>query len=224
MNCPALIQRREIWIPTIWGWFALLLTGSATIVLAARILYPFMALNEPVGSHILVVEGWMNADGLDQALEILRSGQYRLVITTGGPMDKWPGSHDFATYAERAAIYMSSRGHQDAEIVAVPAPATQVDRTFLNAILVRKWAARSGLTIDRLDVVSLGPHARRSRALYHLAFDPETRIGVYAAKPSEYDPDAWWRTSAGAKNVLGEVVSWLWVTLFFQPDRQQDRE
>ena len=224
MNRPALVHRREIWIPTIWGWFTLLLIGSATIVLVARILYPFMALNEPAGSHILVVEGWMNADGLDQALGILRSGQYSHVITTGGPMDQWPGSHNYATYAERAAGYISLHGHQNAEIVAVPAPTSQVDRTFLNAVLVRNWVDRSGMMIDGLDVFSLGPHARRSRSLYRLAFDPEIRIGVYAAQPLEYDPGAWWRTSAGARNVLGEAISLLWVTLFFQPDRQRGRE
>lgn len=36
MMCAAFFRRREIWLPTIWGWLALLLIGAATIVQIGR--------------------------------------------------------------------------------------------------------------------------------------------------------------------------------------------
>ena len=217
MMGPALFRRREIWLPTIWGWLALLLFGAAVIVLVARNLHSFLAPNEPVGARILVVEGWMNPDGIDQAVAAFRAGGYERVVTTGGPIEYWPGHHGHATFSERAADYLMQHGLADASVTAVPAPYSAQDHTFLSAVMVREWAKRSGLAFDAFDVFSSGTHARRSRLLYRLAFGPNVEVGVIAARFSEYDADAWWRTSTGARDVLDQVIGLLWVKCFFWP-------
>jgi hypothetical protein len=214
---PDFIRRREIWLPTIWGWLALLLIGAATIVLVARSLHPFLAPNEPVGARMLVVEGWMEPEGLDQAIAAFRSGRYERVVTTGGPIEYWPGLHGPATFAERAADYLKQHGLADASVTAVPTPLSAHDRTFLSAVMVREWAKRSGLTLDALDVFSSGTHARRSGLLYRLAFGPSIEVGVFAARSSDYDANAWWRTSTGARDVLDQAIGLLWVKCFFWP-------
>jgi len=211
---PALVRRREIWLPTIWGWLALLLIGAAAIVLVARHLHPFLAPNEPVGAPILVVEGWMDRKGLDQAVAAFRSGGYERVVTTGGPIE-WPELHGYATFAERAAKYLKQRGLTDTSVTAVPAPASAQDRTFLSAVMVREWAKQSGLTIDALDVFSSGTHARRSRLLYQMAFGPNIEVGIVAARSSNYDGDRWWRTSDGARDVLDQGIGLIWVKCCF---------
>ena len=43
------------------------------------------------------------------------------------------------------------------------------------------------------------------------------RVGILAARPVEYDPERWWRSSVGAKGVLQELVSGIWTQLFFWP-------
>jgi len=219
----ALVRRREIWLLTIWGWLALLLIGAAVIVLVARNLHSFLAPNEPVGARILVVEGWMNPEGLDQAIVAFRSGGYERVVTTGGLMD-WPELHGPATFAERAASYLKQHGLADALVTAVPAPKSAQDRTFLSAVMVREWAKRSGLTLHALDVFSSGTHARRSRLLYRLAFGPNVDVGVFAARFSAYDADAWWRTSTGARDVLDQAIGLLWVKCFFWPPQPSSHE
>jgi len=213
---PALVRRREIWLPTIWGWLALLLIGAATIVLVARSLHSFLAPNQPVGARVLVVEGWMDAEGLDQAVAAFRSGGYEHAVTTGGPTD-WPKLHGYVTYAELAADYLKQHGLAAASVTAVPAPLSAQDRTFLSAVIIREWAKRSGLTFDALDVFSSGTHARRSRLLYRLAFGPNVEVGVFAARSSVYDAEAWWRTSTGARDVLDQAIGLLWVKCFFRP-------
>jgi hypothetical protein len=73
------------------------------------------------------------------------------------------------------------------------------------------------MSVDSLDVHSLGPHARRSRWLYQRAFGDAVAVGVIAAVPRSYDPAAWWRSSDGARTVLSELAGWVWVRLIFDP-------
>ena len=77
------------------------------------------------------------------------------------------------------------------------------------------WAARQGLALKGFDVFTAGAHARRSRMLYRMAFGPDVEVGVLSARPQEYDERHWWRTSAGARSVLGEAISMLWTTCCF---------
>ena len=218
MMRPALVRRREIWLPTIWGWLALLLVGAATILLVARSVHSFLATNEPVGARVLVVEGWMEPEELDQAVAAFRLGSYERIVTTGGPIHyDWRQFQGYATFAERAADFLKKR-LPDASVTAVPAPDSAQHQTYLSAVMVREWAKRSGFTFERLDVFSSGAHARRSRLLYRLAFGPHVDVGVFAARSaSNYDVDAWWRTTTGARIVLDEAIRLLWVKFFFWP-------
>jgi hypothetical protein len=214
---PALVRRRVIWLPTIGGWLVLLLVGIAALIFAARNLHSFLAPTEPVGSRFFVVEGWLSPEGLDQAVAAYRTGGYQRIVTTGGPIDHWPGQRGHATYAERAADYLKQHGLADVSVTVVPAPASAQDRTYLSAVAVREWARQSALAFDSADVFSSGTHARRSRLLYRRAFGPGVKVGIIAARSSEYDAKAWWRTSIGAKDVLDQAIGLLWVKCCFWP-------
>ena len=86
--------------------------------------------------------------------------------------------------------------------------------------MVRAWAERSGLDLRKIDVVTRGPHARRSRLLYEEAFGPQVQIGVISIRPEAYDEGQWWRSSIAAQDVAEQAVGLLWVELFFDPLRQ----
>lgn len=211
-----LFRRREVVLPGFWGWVLLLLAATVVAVFVGRNLHPFLAVTQPVGAKLLVVEGWIGPKGLDQAVAAFRAGGYERVVTTGGPIDSWPKPPQ-ATFAELAADYLKQHGLADAPVTAVPAPASAQERTFLSAVMVREWAKLSGVTLTALDVHSSGTHARRSRLLYRLAFGAQVEIGVHAARDFEYDDRAWWRTGTGARDVLEQAVQLFWVKCFFWP-------
>jgi hypothetical protein len=215
MRAPALFRRRPLYVPTVWGWLLLLAVCAAAGGVALRGVYPFLAVTRPVSARLLVVEGWMPADQLDQALELWRAGRYEHVITTGGPITEF--LPEPSSYAERARDYLVSHGLPADAVVAVPAPASAQERSFLNAVMLREWLARSELQADALNVISSGVHCRRSWLLHRMAFEPQVKVGIIATEPRGYDPAAWWRTSLGAKDVLGEAISWVWTELFFHP-------
>lgn len=221
----ALVRRYAIWLPTAWGWLTLLLLGAATITLIALHLHSFLALSEPVGARILVVEGWLEPEELDQAVAAFRSAGYERIVTTGNPIHTpWCPHQGGATFAERAAGYLKKR-LPEVSVTAIPAPDATIHRTYLSAVMVREWAQRSGMTIKRLDIFSSGVHARRSRMLYRLAFGPNVDMGVLAARPaSHYDPNAWWRTTTGARTVLDEAIRLIWEKCFFWPPAPRSHE
>lgn len=192
--------------------------AAALALYAAWHIYPFLAPNEPQkGARVLVVEGWLTPKELDQAAAVFKAGPYKSIITTGGPIEDWREYRGSASYAERAARYLRLHGLQAAAITAVPAPASAQDRTFLSAVMVREWAAKNGKALTSFDVFSAGTHARRSHMLYRLAFGSDAKVGVLSAHPDEYDEYRWWRTSAGAKAVMGEMIGILWTSCCFSP-------
>jgi hypothetical protein len=177
----------------------------------------FLAPNRPVGHGLLVVEGWQDRGSLRAAASAFRHGSYDAVVVTGGPTTDpaWEGG--FATYAERAASELRGLGIAEPELVVVPAPASAQDRTYLSAVSVRQWLDGSGRPISALDVFSVGPHSRRSQALYRMAFGERVEVGVRSASPSNYELGRWWQSSEGTKDVLGESLAYGWVLCCFHP-------
>jgi hypothetical protein len=207
-------------VPTLWGWLALLLILVIAVNVVVRSIYPFLAVTQPVGASVLVVEGWLGEKELDGAIAVFKSGGYRQIVTTGGPLHSWPETQNDSTAAHRAADYLRRRGLATVPITPAPSPLTLQDRTYTSALMVRAWAQRSGIELTKLDVVSRGPHARRSRLLYEQAFGPEVRIGVFALRPADYNEARWWRTSTGARDVAEQAMGLVWVKLFFDPSKR----
>jgi uncharacterized SAM-binding protein YcdF (DUF218 family) len=211
-----LARRRSVWLPTLWGWLVLCSLLAAMLVMAARNLYPFLAVNAPVGAQVLVIEGWIDRDGFDQALNAFRDRGYERVLITGAPFQAWSASEPYPNAAERGAAYLTSKGLPASKVSAVPGPAALTDRTFASAVAVRDWARRSGLELRAIDVFSQGAHARRSRLMFRLAFGSDVRVGVLAARSAGID-ERWWRSARGAREVLDQAVALAWTTLFFRP-------
>lgn len=213
----SLFRQSTIWLPTLWGWLSLLAIGLTMGVAGLRNLYPALAPNDPTGARILVVEGWLAPKELEQAVQIIRKDGYKQVVTTGGPIRGWPELSAQTNYAKTAAEFLAQRGVPRNMIFVVPAPESAQDRTFLSAVVLRDAAPQLGLNVDAIDLFSSGAHARRSRLLFQMAFGPKVRVGVLAAKPAEYEPDAWWRTSSGIESLILQSIGWAWVKCCFWP-------
>lgn len=210
-----LYRKTQIWLPTIWGWLLLLSSLLVLCMFGARIIYTFLAPNEPIGAHMLIVEGWLAPKELDQAIQAFKAGNYSRIVTTGGPTE-WPETR-YGNYAVMAADYIAQHGVPRDAIVVVPAPPSAQERTFLSAVMLRESAHRLGITLDAIDLYSSGAHARRSRLLFQMALGPKVPVGVIAAKPDGYDPKAWWLTSKGVESMVFQSIGLVWVKCCFWP-------
>jgi hypothetical protein len=210
-----LLQRKQVLVLSWRGWILLLALLAASGLLAARQIHPFLAITHPVGADILVVEGWLPDYALQEALACFRQRGYRLLITTGGPLEKGSQLAAYATTAGLGAATLRALGADPEHLVAVPAPPVQVDRTYESALALGRWLSGSGLVADSLDIMSLGAHARRTRLLFRKALGNTIRVGVIAAANRDYDEAHWWLWSSGVRAVVGETVAYLYARFLF---------
>ena len=197
----------------------------ALSVLAAyagrRGIHPFLALDQPVAADILVVEGWVPNYALKRGLDLSVEQKSRYLLLTGGTVrgevDPEPGE----TYARMGMQRLERIGGDLAHVRMVPSPELLPepvrDRTYASAIAVKAWLKEQGVSVQSINVLTMGAHARRSRLLFQKAFGPEVEIGVIAIPDREYDPHAWWRYSEGVKEVLSEGAAYLYARILFHP-------
>lgn len=182
-----------------------------------------LALQQPAvgprgeGVRTLVVEGWLDGAELLQAVAAARTGRYERVLTTGGEIDEWAEDSPWHDGASRAADYLRRHGLTWIPVIALPTPPTVQDRTYAMAMTVRGWAQASGVALPAIDLFSAGMHVRRSRWVYRMALGDAVEVGTYAARPTLYDPQHWWLSSAGVKATMGETLSLVWTTCCFWP-------
>jgi len=222
-----LFRRRLAWLPTWQGWLLVALVVAAAALFGATRIVGFLSREAPApGAQILVVEGWLEQADLRHAIAALERGRYERVLTTGGPVETWGEPSGMASSAERAAAWLRPRVPARMPVTAVPAPASMQDRTFLSAVVLRDWAARSGTELVAIDLFTAGVHARRSRMMFRAALGSSVDVGVLAAPPRYYDANRWWVTSAGAKTVMAETLSLAWTACCFRappPGSHQER-
>ena len=212
-----LLVRRERWSLSWAGRFLILLLCLGFALAAAKGLYPFLAAGRPVESDTLVVEGWLPKYGLEQSVALVRTEGYRRVITSGTKTeDDWNARPD-ETYAELAAERLIQLGLDSNIVQAVPSAEDRKDRTYNSAVAVKNWCATNHIHLESLNLLTLGPHARRSRLLYQEAFGDDVKIGVIPLGNRHYDPSRWWRSSEGFREVTSEAIAWFYARFLFHP-------
>jgi len=219
-----LFVRREVVVPTWQGWLVIVGIPVVIAVFVLVTIYPFLSTNRPLGRGILVVEGWMSKRQLATCAEIARSGAYDSVFVTGGPIAEGTFFSElypqFNTIAEVGAHQLASAGLTT--VVAVPRPEVAKDRTYHSGLALRKRVLGRGP--QTMDVVSEGPHARRSWMLYAAALDGVADVGILAVDPIVYDPERWWTKSSGVRSMIGELLAYGYATFLFYPNPDEDLE
>jgi hypothetical protein len=212
-----LISKRERYGLTLRGAIVFTCFGIVLLVFFACNLFPFLALSAPVAGDIMVVEGWLPDYALVSALDDFKKDRYKLLVTTGVPLQI--GSHlsKYGTLAEIAAATIRAMGFDKESLVVVSTPAVKRDRTYESALQLKKWLQISGHKVKALNVYTLGPHARRTRLLYRYVFAPDVDIGVIAVTSRDYEPNRWWNNSNGLRHVLSEAIGYIYAKFIFKP-------
>ncbi len=202
---------------TLLGWGMLSGTLVALIILFTLTIYPFLALTRPAQGEVLVVEGWLPDYALEKVRDLFRDGNYQSLVTSGGELSVGFHLSKYKTWAQLAAATLIAQGVPAEKIIAAPAPSVKKDRTYASALEVKKQLAEEGLLPAAIDVVSLGPHSRRTWIMYQMVFSPDTQVGIYSIKPRNYNPERWWSSSAGVRTIIDETIAYLYARLVFNP-------
>jgi hypothetical protein len=150
----------------------------------------------------------MSDHALLTVIEAFHRGGYQHLVVAGGPIERGGFLSEYRSHAELAAATLIRLGLNPTYLITAPAAPVDRDRTYASALAVREALRVAGLPSVGLNVVSAGPHARRSWLAYRRALGSEFPVGVWAIPPRDYDPDRWWVTSDGVKSTLTEFIAW----------------
>jgi uncharacterized SAM-binding protein YcdF (DUF218 family) len=216
-----LVRKKERWSTTWLGKLLLFMLILLGVFIYTKRIYPFLAVTEPFQTDILVIEGFMPDYAIEESMKIFYKGNYRLLIITGKQMAKGQLLSEYDNDGTYTAAILEKSGFDNSKIEVVELDNDiKKDRTYASAVEVARWIANSGVKPDGINLVSLGCHSRRSRLLFKKAFDDTTRIGIISVRNLSYDPETWWRTSNGVRDVFNETIAWIYARFFFWPNNK----
>jgi len=212
-----LIKRRNVWLPTWHGWILVFLVVAAVLITGMYRIHAFLAVNQPVNSDVMVVEGWLPDFALKKAAQIFKSQNYHLMAVTGGPIEAGDVLVNYKNYAELAATILEQLGLEKSMMVVIPASNVIQNRTYASAVAMKNWLIASQLSFKTINLITLGLHARRSRLLFEEALGPGITVGIIALEDPRYDHRRWWKSSLGVRATLSEIIGYVYVRFFFNP-------
>ena len=210
-----MFRHRVCLVPTWRGWLMAVLVLAAGLVFLVRELYPFLAVTEPAANGLLVVEGWVSDSTMAVTVDEFKRHHYEKICVTGGPIDHSAWRNYYQSFAEEGAATLLRLGIKANEIQAVPSERARKDRTYAEAAALAKWLRSSGAAFTSVHLITEGAHARRSRLLFRRALGNNVTVGVTSVPSGDYDPEHWWRSSAGVREVVGETLAYGYARLLF---------
>ncbi|MGI2903736.1 YdcF family protein [Tolypothrix sp. VBCCA 56010] len=205
-----LLKRQQMWTLTAPGWVIAIALMISVMFFSTTHLYPFLAVTSPIKADVLVVEGWVTDYAVEQAFTEFKSGSYREIFTTGGPVERGFYLAEYKTFAGIAAATLKKLGVQPEKVTVVPTPDVIKDRTHASAIALRQWLANSNLPIKSMNLLTSDAHTRRSWLIFQQVLAPKIKVGIIAAKPGNYNPNKWWVSSEGVRTVISEIIAYIY--------------
>ncbi len=216
-------RRRQCLLPTLRGWLALVVVFVACAFLGIRGLGTFLTVNDPVSGSVLVVEGWAPDYALEAAMAEFSRSHYDKLIVTGVPLEHGAPLSEYENYAYLGTAVLLKLGLSTNVVRAVPTSTVRRDRTYAMATSLKHWLHEHDMSPAKVNLITLGPHARRSRLLFEKALGKEFAVGVMAIPSRDFDPAHWWRSSQGVRVVLGEAFAYAYARLLFFPPKNDGK-
>lgn len=172
--------------------------------------YGWLAVSEPLQkAPYLIVEGWLPDYALEESAGEIRKDHVTLAFCTGVPIDRGTLVYSFGSYAEYARRTLVAMKVPAEKLSAVPADLTRIERTRMMARALKTELASMDIpdARRRINLLTLGTHARRSRQVFQEELGSSWQVGVISLEDVEADPDRWYFQSASAKNVITETIA-----------------
>ena len=212
-----LISRRNRWGLTIWGWLSILLIIALTIFLLMTQLYSFLAPVHRVKTDMLVLEGAVPDYVLESAIIEFEENNYKYMVTTGTPLEWGHLLIEYGNTANIAASSLKKMGFDSTMLAIVPTKEIHNDRTYNSALEFASYLRQYHPEIKAINLMSYGPHSRRSQMLFQAALGKDIKVGIIAIQSFYYGPNDWWKSSKGFREVINELLGYIFVKFFFVP-------
>lgn len=186
------------------GWAIVL----ALLTMGVCRLYPFLCRTQPLVSPVMVLESWMSDADLEQALAWAATNGVERIYLTGLDINIGSWLSEWKTYPDMTMARLAAlEANRKYRIFTAPGGNPKRNRTVASA-----WALKDRYATDLLsfNVVSVGPHTRRSWRVFERVMGEEIMIGSVALTPAYYNQSDWWKSSEGVRSMIGELIAYLY--------------
>ena len=219
-TCLGLLTRRQCLVPTLRGWLLAILGLTALALIGMLEIGPFLAVTDPVPGGVLVIEGWVPDYMLEAAIAEFKRDHYTRLFVTGIPLQQGAPLSEYKNYAYIGAATLVKLGMSTNDVQAVPTGATRRDRTYAMALSLKHWLREHDMAPAKVNLMTGGPHARRSRLMFEKALGSGVTVGVIAIPANDYDERHWWNSSQGVRVVIDEAIAYTYARLLFYPPEE----
>lgn len=162
----------------------------------------------------MIVEGWLPRYAYREAAARFLAGHYERIIVAGVQDDdiRHPGD---GTPDDFGVADLLASGVPPGVVGTAIAENASRDRTYHAALAVKRTLSAQGIPDTPIDVVTVGPHARRSQLLFTKALDDGRAVGVIGIEDRSFDAAHWWRSSEGVRTVLSEAIAYTYARFIF---------
>ena len=211
------VQKKTKYHLTWQGWIAFLIVSLFLFTLLFSGIYSFLAPTAPPYQGLFIIEGWINDNALNKAINLYHNGSYSKIICTGVPIETGNYLLPFHSYSELTANRLYKKGFTTNQILIATSSLKKKDRTYLAAIALKKMLKENKIKEKNLHLITIGPHGRRSRLLFQKALGKEYQIGITSLPDTSYDPKRWYMYSKGVRAVIDETIAYFYAKFLFYP-------
>lgn len=212
-----LIQKKECYGLTWFGrMFILSVIGIISVLLFFRVPV-WLSRSKPVNGQVLVLDGIMGKYAIKEAINLFNKSNYDKIVVTGGNFPAQSYLFDYHSMAEYSYAGFKELNFDTTQVYCVPSGKAVVNRTYHSGSVLKRWLREQKLPYTKIDVLAVGCHAARSKYLFQLALGDEYEVGVISIRNPSYDNKHWWKTSQGARVVIGETIGFLYAKFIFYP-------
>ena len=212
-----LINRRERWGLTLYGWLILVLFIFIFAYLGFRNLFGTLAPVQREKTNILVLEGFVNDYVLYDAMKEFKSNNYKLLIVTGAPLEYGDLLASCRNTARVAGMSLLRLGFDSTKLVMIGTDDIRNERTYNSAVRLRQWLVANRPDITAVNLMTMGVHGGRSRMLFRKALGDSVKVGIISVPNFYYGPDSWWKSSKGFRETMNEAIGYYYIKFFFHP-------
>lgn len=212
-----LFKKKSCRRPTLLGLLVILILLVFAVRLWMGTVCSFLSMNRPVKAKTMVIEGWVEDYALKHAIRLFKRDHYKHLIVTGLPLVHFEDYVLFPSTAAAATAEIRKMGFKDSIYEAVIPKTVFIDRTYSTGVATRMIMTKHPDWGKSFNIYSVGVHSRRTHLMFERAFGSAYHIGIIADTDHSFDPEHWWHTSIGFRNVSNEFVAWLYVSVFFHP-------
>ena len=215
-----LLCRQQCLVPTLRGWLLAALSVAALALIGICEIGPFLTVSDPVPGGVLVVEGWTPDYVMKATVAEFKRNHYAKLFVTGIPVAQGTLLVGYTNHAYVGVATLLKLGLTTNDVQAVPTHKIQRDRTYNMALSLKKWLREHDLSPTKVNLITAGPHSRRSRLLFEKALGKGVTVGTLAIPDNEYDERRWWKTSEGVRTVIGEALAYGYARVLFHPPEE----